>query len=74
MSRFGWFIFGIFFTCVALALTAFLYVQEGGVQMAVNSPEFPFEETLANMALHASFAGSLDLQSPAPLNTDNLTA
>lgn len=74
MSRFGWFIFGIFFTCVALALTAFFYVREGGVQMAVNAPEFPFERTLAKTALHASFAGSLSLQSPVPLNSNNLTA
>ena len=73
MSRLRWFIFGVVFTCVALALSAFLYVQEGGVQMAVDSPEFPFEETLAGIALHASFAGSLHIQSPLPLNTDNLT-
>lgn len=74
MSRISWFIFGVIFTCVAFALGAFLYVKEGGVQMAVNSPEFPFEETFAKMALHASFASSLHLQSPVPLNGDNLTA
>ncbi len=74
MSRFGWFILGIVFTCVALALAVFFYVRQGGVQMAVNSPEFPFEQALATMALHASFAGSLHLQSPVPLNSDNLTA
>ena len=73
MSYLGWFIFGVAFTCVAVAVSAFLYVQEGGVQMAVDSPEFPFEETLAGMALHASFAGSLHTQSPLPLNSGNLT-
>jgi thiosulfate dehydrogenase len=74
MSRLGWFIFGVVATCVALAVGAFLYVQGGGVQMAVDSPELPLEATFAKMALHASFAGSLHLQSPVVLNSDNLTA
>ena len=73
MSRLVWFVFGVVFTCVALVASALLYVREGGVQMAVDSPEFPLEETLAGMALHASFAGSLHMQSPLPLNSDNLT-
>lgn len=74
MSRLGWFIFGGLAACVAFALGAFLYVKAGGVQMAVNSPEFPFEATFAHMALHASFAGSLNLKSPVPPNNDNLAA
>jgi thiosulfate dehydrogenase len=74
MLRFGSFILGIIFTCVALALAAFFYVKEGGVQMAVDAPEFPFEATFAKMALYASFTGSLNLKSPVPLNGDNLTA
>jgi thiosulfate dehydrogenase len=73
MSRFGWFIFGVVATCAALVLGAYFYVNEGGVQMAVNSAEFPFEAALAKMALHASFAGSLNLKSPVPLSADNLT-
>jgi thiosulfate dehydrogenase len=73
MSRFGWFIFGVVVTCAALALAAYLYVDTGGVQMAVDSPEFPFEAALANMALNASFAGSLNLKSPVPLSAHNLT-
>jgi thiosulfate dehydrogenase len=74
MSRFGWFLFGVVATCVALALGAFLYVKNGGVQMAVNAPEQPFEATVAKMALHASFAGSLNLTSSVPLNDDTLAA
>jgi mono/diheme cytochrome c family protein len=74
MSRFGWFIFGVVVTCSVLALGAYLYVNEGGVQMAVDSPQFPFEDALANMALNASFAGSLNLKNPVPLNADDLTA
>lgn len=74
MSRFGWFVFGVIVTCGAIALGVFLYVKTGGVQMAVNSPEFPFETTFANMALHASFAGSLKLHNPVPFNEQNLTA
>jgi thiosulfate dehydrogenase len=74
MSRLGWFIFGVVVTCVGFALGAFFYVKFGGVQMAVDSPEQPFEATVANMALHASFAGSLNLTSPVPLNDDNLAA
>ena len=73
MLRFGWFIFGVVATCAALALGAYLYVNEGGVQIAVDSPEFPFEAALANMALNASFAGSLNLKSPVSLSVDNLT-
>lgn len=74
MSRLGWFIFGVVVTCVGFALGAFFYVKLGGVQMAVDSPEFPFEATFAKMALHASFAGSLNLKSPVALNSDNLAA
>jgi mono/diheme cytochrome c family protein len=74
MSRFGWFIFGVVATCATLALGAYLYVNEGGLQMAVDSPEFPFEAALANMALNASLAGSLNLNSPVRLTAENLTA
>lgn len=74
MLRFGWFIIGVVFTCIALALSVYFYLKSGGVQMAVDSPEFPFETAFARMALHASYAGSLNLQSPVPLNSDSLTA
>jgi mono/diheme cytochrome c family protein len=74
MSRFGWFIFGVIAACVGLVIGAFLYVKLGGVQMAVNAPMQPFEKTVAKMALHASFASSLDLISPVPVNDDTLTA
>lgn len=73
MSHLGWFFVGVVFTCVALAMGVYLYVQEGGVQMAVDSPELPFEEIFARMALRASFAGSLHNQSPLPPSSDNLT-
>jgi mono/diheme cytochrome c family protein len=59
---------------VAVVLGAYFYVKAGGVQMAVASPEFPFEAELAEIALHASFASSLSLKSPVPPSADDLTA
>lgn len=74
MSRLGWFIFGFVVACVVIVLGAFLFVKEGGVQMAVGSPEFPFESTFARMALHASFADSVHLENPVRFDSDNVTA
>lgn len=74
MSRFGWFIIGVIATCVGFAVGGFLYVKLGGVQMAVDAPMQPFEKTVAKMALHASFASSLNLTSPVPVNDESLAA
>ncbi|MDQ2947739.1 MAG: cytochrome c [Acidobacteriota bacterium] len=74
MLRLGWFVFGVVTTCVVLALGAYFYVKEGGVRMAVDSPEQPFEAAVAKMALHASFANSLGLSSPAAVTDENLAA
>lgn len=74
MSRLGWFIFGGICACIGIAVAAYLFLLEGGVQMAVRSPEFPFESNIAHMALASSYSGSLNLKSPVPLNDDNLAA
>jgi mono/diheme cytochrome c family protein len=74
MSRLGWFIFGIICTGAGLVVGGYLYVNSGGIGMAVDSPPQPFERTVAMMALHANFASSVDLSSPVPLDDDSLAA
>jgi thiosulfate dehydrogenase len=74
MSRFGWFVLGIVFTLVVLALGGYLFVREGGIYMATTARPLPLERTVASMALEASFGNAAAQESPLPADETNLVA
>ena len=47
------FLAGILFTLILIPLFVFFYVKSGAVPVATDSPDLPFERTLAHMALDA---------------------
>jgi thiosulfate dehydrogenase len=73
-SRFRWFIYGIILTTVVIFGGAYGYLISGHVSMATSAPPLPFEETVAELALEASYRGSRELQPLLPLNNENLVA
>jgi thiosulfate dehydrogenase len=73
-SRFRWFFSGIILTTIVIFGGAYGYLISGKVSMATSAPPIPLEETVASLALEASYRGSRDLQSLLPLNDENLVA
>ncbi len=74
MSRFGWFLLGALTVVVVLAAGAYLFIRGGGVPMATTAKPLPLEETVAHMALHASYGNAADQKDPLPLNDTNMLA
>jgi mono/diheme cytochrome c family protein len=70
--RIGLVLLGFVLAFVVLAVGGYLFIATGHMPMATSAGALPFEETVANMALHASVKDSLDLKSPLPVNDDTL--
>ena len=74
MSRLRWFVFGMV-SVVAIGIGAgYLFVTHGGVSLDTAAPPLPFEQTLADMALKASYAPSVNDRDPLPVTDANLLA
>jgi len=74
MSRLRWFIFGVVSVVVIGLGGGYLFVTSGGVSLDTAAPPLPFERTLADLALKASYAPSVNQQNPLPLTDANLLA
>jgi thiosulfate dehydrogenase len=74
MSRLTWFIFGVVSVVVIAIGGGYLFVTSGGVSLDTAAPPLPFERTLADLALKASYAPSVNQQNPLPLTDANLLA
>jgi thiosulfate dehydrogenase len=68
------FLLGVVTTLVLLGVGGYLFVQKGGVSLAVSSPPLPLEETVAHMALKASMGHSGDVRNPLPFDEANMVA
>jgi mono/diheme cytochrome c family protein len=73
-SRLGWFVLGIAAAIVLFGVGAYAFIWSGGMPMATTAAPLPLEQTVANLALHASFHSSLTLKNPTPLDETNLMA
>src|SRR5579863_7075079 len=73
-SRVGCFVLGIATAIAVIAASIFLFVKGGGISMETTAPPFPFERTLAGMALRASIGDAAAQKNPIPLNDSNLMA
>ena len=65
---------GFVLAFAVLAVGGYVFIATGHMPMATSAGALPFEETVANMALHASVKDSLDLKSPLPVSDDTLIA
>jgi thiosulfate dehydrogenase len=72
LSGFRGFVFGVIFTTIVIFGGAYGYLISGKLSMATSASPLPLEETVAGLALEASYRGSRDLQSLLPLNNENL--
>lgn len=68
------FILGVFLTIFMLLTCGFFFVRSGKLSMATNAPPLPMEETVAQMAIHASLGNAKDQKDPLPLDDANLLA
>jgi thiosulfate dehydrogenase len=74
MSRLRWFAFGMVSVVVIGIGGGYLFVTSGGVSLDTAAPPLPFERTLADLALKASYAPSANQQNPLPQTDANLLA
>jgi thiosulfate dehydrogenase len=65
---------GFVLAFAVLAVGGYVFITTGHMPMATSAGALPFEETVANMALHASVKSSLDLKSPLPVTDETLIA
>lgn len=72
--RIGLVLLGFVLAFAVLAVGGYVFIATGHMPMATSAGALPFEETVANMALHASVKDSLDLKSPLPVSDDTLIA
>jgi thiosulfate dehydrogenase len=72
--RIGLVLLGFVLAFAVLAVGGYVFIATGHMPMATSAGALPFEETVANMALHASVRDSLDLKSPLPVNDETLIA
>ena|SRR5678815_4627 len=72
--RIGLVLLGFVLAFAVLAVGGYVFIATGHMPMATSAGALPFEETVANMALHASVKDSLDLKSPLPVTDDTLIA
>jgi thiosulfate dehydrogenase len=63
-------VLGIALVCVG----AYLYFSQGFAPVATSAPPMPFEEKMANMALHARIAKEAPSGAPVPADEANLIA
>jgi len=70
----GLVLLGFVLAFIVLAVGGYVFIATGHMPMATSAGALPFEETVANMALHASVKDSLDLKSPLPVNDETLLA
>jgi mono/diheme cytochrome c family protein len=68
------FILGVITTIVILVVGVCLFVRGGGVSLAANAPLLPLEDTVANMALHASIGNAANQKDPLPFDGANMLA
>jgi thiosulfate dehydrogenase len=74
MSRLRWFMFGVV-SVVAIGIGGgYLFVTSGGVSLDTAAPPLPFERTLADLALKASYAPSANQPNPLSVTDANLLA
>ncbi len=67
-------LFGFVLAFVLIAIGGYFFITTGHMPMATSAGALPFEETVAKMALRASYRDSVNLKDPLPLNDDNLKA
>jgi mono/diheme cytochrome c family protein len=67
-------LFGFVLAFVLIAIGGYVFITTGHMPMATSAGALPFEETVAKMALRASYRDSVNLKDPLQLNDDNLKA
>lgn len=67
------FVFGLIIGILILPVCFWLYVRFGYAPVATAAPPFPFERTLAHMALHARIDKEAPKIAPIQATDDNLT-
>jgi thiosulfate dehydrogenase len=72
MSRVLWFVLGIVFGIAALCAGGYVFIRAGGVPMATSAQPLPLEQTVARMALRASYGPSAALKNPLPPSEQNM--
>ncbi len=72
MSLWKGVVLGVILTLVLLAVGAYCYFGFGLAPVATASQPMPFEELLANRALHAAVAKAARVPSPVPADEPNL--
>ena len=65
-------LFGFVLAFVLIAVGGYFFITTGHMPMATAAGALPLEETVAKMALRASYKDSVDLKNPLPLNDENL--
>jgi thiosulfate dehydrogenase len=73
-SSMRWFVIGIAATVLFLIVGGLLFVNLGGIQMETTARPLPLEETVAKMAIHASFGNAAQDKSPIAPDEANLIA
>lgn len=73
MGRAGWFIAGLIAGVIVLApLSAYLFVQFGGLSISTTAKPLPLEETFAHLALRASVGNAATVTNPLSPDEANL--
>jgi mono/diheme cytochrome c family protein len=73
-SSMRWFVIGVVATVLFIVIGGLTFVKMGGIPMETTSHPLPFEETIAKMAIRASFGNAAQDKSPIPADDTNLTA
>ena len=68
------FLLGFVVAIIVILVGAYFFISSGGVPMAASSKPLPLEETVAHLALRASYKNASQQNNPLPINDENLIA
>jgi mono/diheme cytochrome c family protein len=74
MSRLLWFVLGFVVALAVLVVGGYLFLVSGGVRMETTASPLPLERTVARMALHVAYSGSMEQKDPLPPDEANMVA
>jgi thiosulfate dehydrogenase len=73
-SRVGWAALGFIVAIIALASGAYVFIRAGGMPMGTSAAPLPLEQTIAGLALAASYGNAAQQKSPLQADEANLLA